>query len=144
MTLSLLHVEKKQDNRKTKKNGLRFKVVDLLAWGAPPQGGKILKIPVVSRVRSSGRGRRRGLTSNLLKVFFLQNSRSCPQAYRGGGRQRKSPLDGAVDFLSKLRHHIMAVSFVSALMFVLIRKLADVYKYVLLWPKHNLVHFKNL
>ena len=42
--------------------------------GGPPKphkpyhmAGKILKIPLVSRGRSSGRGRGRGLTSNLMK-----------------------------------------------------------------------------
>ena len=32
----------------------------------------------------------------------------------GGGRWRKSPLDGAVDFLSKIWHNITTVSFLSA------------------------------
>ena len=35
-------------------------------------GGRILKIPLVSRAWSSGRGHGRGLTSNLLKSFFFK------------------------------------------------------------------------
>ena len=60
------------------------------------------------------------------------------------GRRRKSPLDGAVDFLSKIRPHITTVSFVSALIFVFIRKPADVYKHVEMGPKHSFVQFKLL
>ena len=66
----------------------------------------------------------------ITKKYFFQNSWSFPQAYRSDGRRRKSPLDGAIDFPSKIWHHITTVSFVSAFFFVLIRKPADIYKYV--------------
>ena len=56
------------------------------------------------------------------KSFFSpQNSWSCPQAYRGAGCRRKSPLDGATNFILKIWRHIMTVSFVSALIFVFAR-----------------------
>ena len=44
----------------------------------------------------------------------LQNSWSCPQAYRDSNHLPKSLLDGAVDFLSKISHQIWMVSFVRA------------------------------
>ena len=74
--------------------------------------------------------------------YLFQNFWSCPQAYPGGGCRRKLSLDVAVDFLSKIWLQITTVSFVSAFIFVLIRKPADVYKHVLMGPKHNLVNFK--
>ena len=40
----------------------------------------------------------------------------------GGGLQRKSPLDGATDLLSKIWQHITTVSFVSAFIVVCSRK----------------------
>ena len=40
----------------------------------------------------------------------------------GGGLRRKSPLDGATDFLSKIWQHITTVSFVSAFIVVFSRK----------------------
>ena len=45
------------------------------------------------------------------KFIFFVNSWSCPQAYCGSGCRQKSPLDGAIDFPSKIWHHITAVSF---------------------------------
>ena len=75
----------------------------LKLWTCGPGGphhiwGKILINPLVN----SGRCHGRGVTNNLLKVFFLlQNSRSCPQAYCGGGCRLKLPINGAVDFLKK-------------------------------------------
>ena len=35
-------------------------------------------------------------------IFFKENSRFCPPAYRGSSRWQKWPLDGATDFLSKV------------------------------------------
>ena len=99
-----------QDKAKTKQ-WARFKVVVFKAWWPNHLGGKILKIPFVSRTRSFVSCRGRGLTSNLLKDFFF-NSWCCPQGYRGNGRRRKVPLDGAIDLLSQIRHHIQTVSFV--------------------------------
>ena len=104
-------------------------------------GGMILKIPSVSHARKSGRGR--GLTSKLLKVFFLPKSWSCPQAYRCGDCWRKLPLAGATDFLSIIWHHIRKVSRVSAFHIVLTRKPKNASKSVLIGPKHNLVYFKS-
>ena len=46
------------------------------------------------------------------KTYFLQNSWSCPQAYRGAGCRRKLPRDGATDFLAAIWQHITTVIFV--------------------------------
>ena len=64
----------------------------------------------------------KGSTEHPTKNKFLQNSWSCPGAYRGGGRRQKSPLDGAIDLPAKIRQHIATVSFVKALIFVFTRK----------------------
>ena len=45
---------------------------------------------------------RKGCNNYFTKTFFLQNSLSCPHTYLGAGRHRKSPLDGATDFLATL------------------------------------------
>ena len=52
-------------------------------------------------------------------------------------RRRKSPLDGAVDFLSKIQHHFTTVSFASALFFVVIRNASDASKCVKMWCQNN-------
>ena len=44
---------------------------------------------------------RNGCINFLKKIFFFQNSWSGPQAYLGADRRRKSPLDGATDFLEQ-------------------------------------------
>ena len=79
------------------------------------------KLSEVTHSQNSGRGRGSDVKIILLKLFF-QNSWSCPRAYRGAGRRRKSPLDGATDFLWKIWQHITRVSFVSAFIFVFFRK----------------------
>ena len=48
-----------------------------------------------------------------------------PKLSRSDSRWQKLPLDGATDFLSINLKHNMIVSFVSALIFVLIRKPSD-------------------
>ena len=59
----------------------------------PHMWGKVLKMPFVSLLPKAVSLCLSRLTSTLQK--------SCSQAYRGGSRQRKSPLDGVTDFLSK-------------------------------------------
>ena len=57
---------------KTKKNGLRFSIVDLRApWDAYFMSLDIENFLSVSRVQNSGRGRRIGLLSILLKKILL-------------------------------------------------------------------------
>ena len=41
-----------------------------------------------------------------IKFLIFLNSRSGPQVYRGADRRRKSPLDGATDFLATIWQHI--------------------------------------
>ena len=143
LTLSLLNVSKKII-LKTNKLDSDFQ---LWTWG--PRGPhnlrhQILEIPSVSRVRNAVRCRGTCLQGVLLKSFFSPNSWSCLQDYRGAGRRQKSPLDGATDFLSTICQHITTVSFVSALIFVLLRKPENASKRVWIGPKHNLVNCKSL
>ena len=80
------------------KNWVIFKVVDLRAWGAPPHMGQDIDNSL-SKLRPLPRN---GSNKQFTKRFFpLQNSWSCPQAYRGGGCRLKLPINGAVDFLKK-------------------------------------------
>ena len=97
--------------------------------GPPNPHGMILKIPLVGLARSSSRGHRICLTTHLLKVYFskfLILSTGLPQ--------RRSP--GEIDARrgSRLpiqnRTHILTVSFLSALIFGLIRKPRNIYKHV--------------
>ena len=48
---------------------------------------------------------------------FIPLSSTGPQTYCGGGRRQIFLLDGDVDFLLKIWHHITAASFVSAYIF---------------------------
>ena len=109
-------------------------------------GGTILSIPLLSRMRSYCPNRTRGLISDLLTVFFFFSiSRSCPQAYRGGGHQRKSPVDCAVDFISKIYHNITTVSFFFQHTFLYKPESPQMsIKDIWMMPKHNLDNFKVL
>ena len=98
----------------------------------------------VTHWRNSGRGRGSSVIIILLKPFFLQNSWSCPQAYRGADRRQKSPLDGATDFLAPIWQNITTSSFVYAFILVLTRKPKNASKRVWIGPKLNLVHFKSV
>ena len=57
-------------------------------------------IAIKNSLRLHTRGR--SVIFILLKLFFLKNSWSCPQAYRGIGRRQKSRLDGATDLLTTI------------------------------------------
>ena len=88
---------KKQDMGKTKKNEPDLKWWTPQAAQAKPHRGKDIENSL-SMPRAELR-----LTSNLLtSLFSLKFQIFFPQAYRGGGLWRKSPLDGAIDFLWKI------------------------------------------
>ena len=107
-----------------------------------PQVSAMFKKSNILKTNKSDSPRRPA--KKILKVFFLQNSWSCPQVYRGPGRRQKSPLDGATDFLSKIWQHITAVSFVSAFIFVFARKPKNASSHVLIGPENNVVNLKHV
>ena len=97
LTLSLLSVSKTKIWEKLINPYLKWtppSLTSVTTWGGQDIDNSLSELRAELRPRT-----RRGPTSNLQKSFFLQNSCSCPQAYQGGGCRRKSPLDGAVDFL---------------------------------------------
>ena len=94
---------------KTEKAEPDLKLLTLRPGGPTPWGARQKKINQVTHLRNSDRGRRRGLTSNL--IVLCKNSWSCPEAYGGVCRRQKSPLDCAIDFLAKIWQHITIVSF---------------------------------
>ena len=111
LTWSLLDVKKKVF-LKTNKSDSNFQM-----WTETPckKTSSYWRFIGVTHWRKSSRGRGRAVIIILLKLFL--NSWSCPPAHRGAGRRKKSPLDGATDFLWKIWQHITTVSFASAFIF---------------------------
>ena len=83
--------------------------IDLYLFTMQPTRYWQLLVVLPPPLRQSGRSHESGVLIFLLKFFFCQNSRSCPKAYHGAGRRRKSPLDGATNFLSTILLHITTV-----------------------------------
>ena len=87
---------------KQKKIRVRFSIGDPPAKPAKQKKtSSYWKIIEVTHSQRFGRGRRRGVIIILLELFS-SNSWSCQQTYLGAGCRRKSPLDGATDFLATI------------------------------------------
>ena len=134
-----LMFKKKLPMKKTNKSELDFVVVDPCPRQPVAVGGKIVMIvnvrPWPPKLSN---------TQFTKSFFLLQNSWSCPQAYHSGGCRRILLLDGAVNFLTKICHHITTVKLLLASILVFIRKPRGVYKHFQNRPKHNKVNFKHL
>ena len=132
---------KKKDFKKIQK-----KWSQILNWGLPRQARQAKKTSSSWKFieftdsRRSGRGHRSGVMIILLKLFFFKNSWSCPQTYLGAGRRRKSPLDGAIDFLKNLTAHYNT-QFCISFHFGFDQEAQNASKRVWIGSKHNSVHF---
>ena len=113
LTTNLHNISLKKIWRKQKKSKVRYIVGDPQRQASPnPCDARYEnKIHQVTHTQKSGRNLGRSQTSNLPNKFFF-SSWSCSHAYGGGSQLRKSLLDGAKNFPSKIWQHITTVSFV--------------------------------
>ena len=126
---------------KNKKIRVGFSIVD---FPAKPSKQK-KQVALKKSLRLHTRGTPAAEWINFLKkIIFFQNYWSGPRAYLGADRRRKSPLDGATDFLATIWQPITTVSFSLAFILILTRKPKNASKRLWIGPKHNSVDFKSL
>ena len=92
-------------------------------------GGKILKIPLVSLVPKSVSLCQSCITSNLVKRFFFFNIPDLVNRPTAAVVASKNCHYMALQTSIRIWHHITTVSFMSAFIFVWIRKPSDIYEH---------------